>query len=563
MADVAFGGVEKIVKVALAIQEAVETVKQNNKECRAIEKCATRCTALLQQLGEQDTMKGEAMRGPLEDMAESLEEALQLVKKCQRKNHFCCFTHLWEAGDMAKELGRVQDDILRKLQLGNFATTIQANITLINIQNTLTAPPQLTLPPPLTSEVSQLDERTDAMKGEAMRGPLEDVAESLEEALELVKLCQRKHDFSRLWKAGDMAKELRRARHDILRKIGVGNLAITIQTTTSTLTNVQNARAAPSPQSLPLLRSNEVASGFTRFSLSDLRTATDDFSAENIIGHGGTATVYKGVLDDGQEVAIKKIWHGLLRFKESSLYIEINVVLKLKHTNIIRPLGYCHEKVMVFGQYENEWVRAESNTFCFIEEYMPKGSMDSFLEGIIIQGITQGIHYLHEQRVIHLDLKPGNILLGPDMNPRISDFGLATMLKHVDDEITRGDSLSGTPAYMAPENIGEGILSIKSDVYAFGVILFQTISGMSRPKKSPNLQDSVAWAEVAQDAERMEELFGHTMVDQPQQMEDIKRCIGVGLLCMQSDRRKRPTMADVILMLSGEKEIPIPGKASA
>ncbi|TVU00214.1 hypothetical protein EJB05_54367, partial [Eragrostis curvula] len=147
MADVAFGSLEKIVKVALAIKEAVETVKQNDKECRAIEKCATRCTALLKRLEEQTDMMKDAMRGPLEDVAESLEEALELVKLCQRKH---CFSHLWKAGDTAKELRRVQDDIVRKIQVGDFAAMVQATVMLTNIQNAhATLPP----PPPPSEEV--------------------------------------------------------------------------------------------------------------------------------------------------------------------------------------------------------------------------------------------------------------------------------------------------------------------------------------------------------------------------------------------------------------------------
>ncbi|TVT99527.1 hypothetical protein EJB05_55114, partial [Eragrostis curvula] len=153
MADIALGGVEKLVKVALAIKEAVETVKQNDKECRAIGKCATRCTALLSRLAEQTEM----MHAPLEDVAESLEEALELVKLCQRKHYF---SRLWKAGDMAKELRRVQDDILRKVQLANFATTIQATVMLTDIQNAHAAPPPSpsaaatpSLPPPPSEEV--------------------------------------------------------------------------------------------------------------------------------------------------------------------------------------------------------------------------------------------------------------------------------------------------------------------------------------------------------------------------------------------------------------------------
>ncbi|TVU41950.1 hypothetical protein EJB05_15512, partial [Eragrostis curvula] len=341
MADIAFGGVEKLVKVALAIHEAVKTVKQNSKECCAIEKCATRCTALLKRLEDQmDTMMDEVMRAPLEDVEESLDEALELVKLCQRKHYF---SRLWKAGDMAKELRRVQDDILRKVQVGDFATAIQATIMLTDIKNARAAPPplpspSLPLPPPPSEE--------DRYKG----------------------FFTRKHHCKRR-----------------------------------------------------------------------------------------LFTVYKGVLQDKQVVAIKNMRPDSMAEHEQSLYVAINIFMKLEHKNIIRPLGYCHEIVVELICYEGEYVGWSSLldwSSCFS----------------IIQGITQGVHYLHEQWVLHLDLKPGNILLGPDMNPRIGDFGLATMLVHVDDEITRDD----TPAYMAPEYIGEGILSTKCDVYAFGIILIQT-----------------------------------------------------------------------------------------
>lgn len=122
MADIAFGSVAKIVEIALKIKEGVKTVKQNQEECRDIQRCVARVSALLKKLDEMtETMKDEAMRDALEDLAESLEHALELVTECQRKHVFRLFLG---AGDMAKELRRVQDDIVRKLQLGNCATNV-------------------------------------------------------------------------------------------------------------------------------------------------------------------------------------------------------------------------------------------------------------------------------------------------------------------------------------------------------------------------------------------------------------------------------------------------------
>jgi hypothetical protein len=133
MADVAFGGVGKIFEIALKIKEAVKTVKQNQKECQDIQRCVARVSALLKRFDEvtTETMKDEVMRGTLEDLAETIQGALDLVTKCQRKHVVRRFIG---AGDMAKELRQVQDDIVRKLTIGTFATNVlQLSITMTTI----------------------------------------------------------------------------------------------------------------------------------------------------------------------------------------------------------------------------------------------------------------------------------------------------------------------------------------------------------------------------------------------------------------------------------------------
>jgi L1 cell adhesion molecule like protein len=137
MADVALGGVGKIVEIALKIKEAVKTVKQNQKECQDIQRCVARVSALIKRLDEvtTETMNDVVMRDALEDLAESLQGALELVTKCQRKNIVLRFIG---AGDMAKELRQVQDDIVRKLTIGTFATNVlHISITLATISQVL------------------------------------------------------------------------------------------------------------------------------------------------------------------------------------------------------------------------------------------------------------------------------------------------------------------------------------------------------------------------------------------------------------------------------------------
>ncbi|CAN6363653.1 unnamed protein product [Urochloa humidicola] len=459
MADIAFNSVGKVVEIALKIKEAVETVKHNEKECRDIQRCVARVSALLKKLDETtETMKDETMREALEDLAESLECALELVTECQRKNFIGRFLG---SRDMAKKLDRVQNDIVKKLQLGNFAAIVQATIMVTNIQSAGGAP-LLPLPRPPEERV--------------------------------------------------------------------------------------------------------VIDGFMQFGFSELKAATEDFLDKNIIAKGGSSTVYKGVLHDGRQlVAIKKV-HAMSSVNdESRLYDEINIVLELEHKNIVRPLGYCHEIKMVLVKHDGKYCQSRCGEFCFIEEYMPNGSMNDIINGYrlidwsilskMILGIAQGLHYLHGQCVVHLDLKPANILLDFDMNPLINDFGAAKKLEHGDTEITLdSNSLVGTLGYMASEYIFHGIVSTKCDVYAFGITLLRTISTMCI-STHPDVGDLSGWARKAREAVRVEELFDTSLCHKSQLMQ-IKRFIEVGLLCVEFDREDRPTMEDVLAMLNGEKELP-------
>ncbi|BAH95599.1 Os12g0248000 [Oryza sativa Japonica Group] len=175
----------------------------------------------------------------------------------------------------------------------------------------------------------------------------------------------------------------------------------------------------------------------------------------------------------------------------------------------------------------------------------------------IIQGITQGIIYLHthsgKPTIVHLDLKPDNILLDLDMNPKIGDFGLAKVLK---DDVVNA-SVRGTLGYMPPEYIVEGVISVKNDVYGFGVTLLQTISGMSYSGRDARHQASIEWAWNVRLSGGIHKLFDPSLCDESQ-LKEIKRCMEIGLLCTQNKPSDRPTMPDVLEMLQGKKKVPTP-----
>ncbi|KAJ6829507.1 putative receptor-like protein kinase [Iris pallida] len=223
------------------------------------------------------------------------------------------------------------------------------------------------------------------------------------------------------------------------------------------------------------------------FDFSVLRTATDDFSDSNKLGQGGFGAVYKGTMPDGQEIAVKRLSassnQGIGELKN-----ELLLVAKLQHKNLVRLRGVCleqEEKLLVY-------------------EYVPNRSLDTFLfdpvksvqldwerRFNIIGGIARGLRYLHEEshlKVIHRDLKASNVLLDSDMNPKIADFGLARLFA-VDETQCTG-RVVGTFGYMAPEYAMHGLLSVKLDVFSFGVLLLEIVIGR---KNNPNDLITYTW----------------------------------------------------------------------
>ncbi|KAL4366613.1 hypothetical protein GQ457_05G030220 [Hibiscus cannabinus] len=284
------------------------------------------------------------------------------------------------------------------------------------------------------------------------------------------------------------------------------------------------------------------------FDLSTIEAAVNNFSSDNKIGEGGFGEVYKGKLCSGQEIAVKKLSknsnQGTKEFKN-----ELALLTKLQHRNLVRLLGFCldgEEKFLVYEFVPNK------SLDCFIFDPERQGELDWSRRFKIIQGICRGLLYLHEDsrlRIVHRDLKASNILLDEDMNAKISDFGLARIFV-VDQTQTNTRRIVGTYGYMAPEYAMQGQFSMKSDVFSFGVLILEIISG----KKNSSFYDS----------ESAEDLISHSWKlwreGTPLEMMDpnigtnysrneVARCIHVGLLCVQEDPTKRPMMTTVVLML--------------
>ncbi|KAM3215242.1 hypothetical protein ACQJBY_067304 [Aegilops geniculata] len=241
----------------------------------------------------------------------------------------------------------------------------------------------------------------------------------------------------------------------------------------------------------------------TNLSLSLLKDITENFSEDREIGHGGFATVYKGVLPNGN-VAVKRI-KSSHSIKETLFYREVDSLLNIEHENVVRFLGFCASTdqiaLRIEGLKERIYAEVRERILCF--EYISNGSLRKYitdeLRGLewntrykIIRGICEGLYHLHkEKQIFHMDMKPDNILLDNDMVPKITDFGLSRL-----DEMTQTMSKDrlGSQGYCAPEYWSQGKMSFKSDMYGLGVIIIELVTGqkalpISNNKISPYSED--------------------------------------------------------------------------
>ncbi|CAK8573788.1 unnamed protein product [Lathyrus sativus] len=286
-----------------------------------------------------------------------------------------------------------------------------------------------------------------------------------------------------------------------------------------------------------------------QFNFDIIRVATNDFSDSNKLGRGGFGIVYKGILPDGQMIAVKRLLEesnqGELEFKN-----EVLLVARLQHRNLVRLLGFClegSERLLIY-----EFVTNKSLDY-FIFDPIRKAQLNWEKRYEIINGIARGLLYLHEDsrlRIIHRDIKASNILLDNEINSKISDFGLARLFV-VDQSQGNTKKIVGTYGYMAPEYAMHGQFSVKSDVFSFGVLVLEIISGH---KISANIHHgneieyllSFAWKSWTEG--KSTNIIDPSLKNYSP--NEIVRCIHIGLLCIQEDAADRPTMAAVALMLN-------------
>ncbi|PIN04199.1 Serine/threonine protein kinase [Handroanthus impetiginosus] len=290
------------------------------------------------------------------------------------------------------------------------------------------------------------------------------------------------------------------------------------------------------------------------FKLATIVAATNNFSNENFIGEGGFGPVHKGRLLAEGEIAVKRLSRtsvqGLEEFKN-----EIILIAKLQHRNLVRLLGCCiegEERMLIYEYMHNKSL----DYFVFDQNRRTILAWPMRLD--IIMGIARGLLYLHHDsrlKIIHRDLKTSNILLDGNLNPKISDFGLARIFEE-NQCIARTKRVVGTYGYMSPEYSIDGKFSMKSDIFSMGVVILEIVSG--KKNRGFNHHDHYhgllghAWLLWKENRflELMDECLNDTFVE-----SQVKRCVQVGLLCVQKFAEDRPIMSSVLFMLGTDGAI--------
>ncbi|WCJ33890.1 Protein kinase superfamily protein [Euphorbia peplus] len=287
------------------------------------------------------------------------------------------------------------------------------------------------------------------------------------------------------------------------------------------------------------------------YSLKELEVATCGFAEENVIGEGGYGVVFRGVLEDGSVVAVKNLMNNKGQ-AEKEFRVEVEAIGKVRHKNLVGLIGYC----------------AEGARRMLVYEYVDNGNLEQWLHGEVgpispltwdirmkvAIGTAKGLAYLHEglePKVVHRDVKSSNILLDKKWNAKVSDFGLAKLLGSEASYVTT--RVMGTFGYVSPDYASTGMLNEGSDVYSFGILLMEMITGRSpidysRPAGEMNLVD---WFKGMVASRRGEEVLDPLIRVQPPS-RSLKRALLVCLRCIDLDSCKRPKMGQVVHMLEAD-----------
>lgn len=285
-----------------------------------------------------------------------------------------------------------------------------------------------------------------------------------------------------------------------------------------------------------------------RFQFKELQIATNNFSSKNILGRGGFGIVYKGYLSDGSIVAVKRLKDGNAVGGEIQFQTEVDMISLAVHRNLLRLYGFCmtpHERLLIYPYMSNGSVASRLKG---------KPSLDWCTRKSIAIGASRGLLYLHEQcdpKIIHRDVKAANILLDDYCEAVVGDFGLAKLLDHCDSHVTT--AVRGTVGHIAPEYLSTGQSSDKTDVFGFGILLLELMTGQRALEfgKAANQGAMLDWVKKIHLEKKLDMLVDKDLKNNYDRIE-LEEMVQVALLCTQYLPSHRPKMSEVVRMLEGD-----------
>ncbi|XP_048539004.1 putative cysteine-rich receptor-like protein kinase 20 [Triticum urartu] len=491
-------GVDALGLVSMVVQAAL-AARRHRDACVRLAQHVELVGGLLRELELAELMRREATRRPLEQLRGALRRCYELVTACQDCGYL---RRLLLGARMADELRAAQHEIDMFIRL----------IPLISL----------------------VDNSTNSRRAKAEEGVLSVVTDN-----------SSSHIRSVLKPSPARALEFSE-----IKVQGATELCIVEEKTSVGKVNMQEQKIFNIEELTELCtRIEETCVGFAKFNFFQIVDATDNFSERRILGLGGFGTVYKGQLPNGLMIAIKRLdEHATVFDFDSELQLA-----KLQHANLTRLLGWCihgKERILVYEFMQN------GSLDHYISERTKGQVLDWSKRFKIITGLTEGLVYLHKGSMsclVHRDLKPHNILLDYNMSPKIADFGSArTLSSDVAEE--RTSRVVGTSGYKAPEYASQGVYSLKTDVFSFGILVLVIISGRKNTilnKQGDTVGDLVRDAWHMWKDQRLHELVDPLLGDR-YEVAEITRCAQVALLCAQEDPADRPAMTDVAAMLNSE-----------
>ncbi|KAK8447551.1 hypothetical protein SEVIR_8G091200v4 [Setaria viridis] len=277
----------------------------------------------------------------------------------------------------------------------------------------------------------------------------------------------------------------------------------------------------------------------------------------------------QGVLPEGGTIAVKRLAENAPVAPGKTFDTEVTNLMVLQHDNIVQLVGYCHEAQKKVVQHNGRYVIVDMVESCLCYKYLPNGTLDKYLyadtrsinwdtQFQIVKGICQGLHFLHKELdgpLIHMNLVPNSIWLDDNWVPKIADFGLSRLFGQ---EQTRMYTVNvkGHNGYIAPEYLYRGEISTMSDIYSLGMLILEITTGEKNSSVSDDKSARKFVDRVHQNWKTEEQIIYKYPSLDPNGLQQVKTCIVIGLMCVEADRNKRPSIVDIVDKLNG-KRVPI------